>query len=214
MTASFCRNCGKQLNEEEKAIPGNVLCGVCAPGQATGAQAGSNPYTASPTGTSYGSQPGQPVPGLAFALGLIPGVGAIYNAQYAKGLIHAVIFGILVSASDSASSTEDGFFSMLVVGFIFYMAFEAYHTAQRRLRGQIVDEFSSIVPRQGAGFPVGPVVLIGAGVFFLLNNMGWLSMAQIVKYSPAGLIVLGVYLLYVRLIGTNEAPAEPEVRHE
>ena len=31
-------------------------------------------------------------------LGLIPGVGAIYNGQYAKGLVHAVVFGLLVSA--------------------------------------------------------------------------------------------------------------------
>ena len=32
-------------------------------------------------------------PGLAFALGFIPGVGAIYNGQYLKGLVHALIFG-------------------------------------------------------------------------------------------------------------------------
>ena len=31
-------------------------------------------------------------PGLAFFLGWIPGVGAIYNGQYAKGLVHAVAF--------------------------------------------------------------------------------------------------------------------------
>ena len=36
-------------------------------------------------------------PILALILGFIPGVGAIYNGQYAKGLIHAVVFGLLVS---------------------------------------------------------------------------------------------------------------------
>jgi len=30
-------------------------------------------------------------PGLALFLGLIPGVGAIYNGQYAKGMVHAII---------------------------------------------------------------------------------------------------------------------------
>ena len=34
-------------------------------------------------------------PGLALFLGMIPGVGAIYNGQYAKGLVHAIVFGIL-----------------------------------------------------------------------------------------------------------------------
>ena len=32
-------------------------------------------------------------------LGLIPGVGAMYNGQFIKGLIHVVIFAVLVSAA-------------------------------------------------------------------------------------------------------------------
>ena len=36
-------------------------------------------------------------PGLAFVLGLIPGVGAIYNGQYAKGLVHVIIIGLIIS---------------------------------------------------------------------------------------------------------------------
>ena len=36
-------------------------------------------------------------PGLAFLLGFIPGVGAIYNGQYVKGLIHVVVMGVLIS---------------------------------------------------------------------------------------------------------------------
>jgi len=39
-------------------------------------------------------------PGLAFFLGWIPGVGAIYNGQYAKGLVHAVLWGVLVSLTN------------------------------------------------------------------------------------------------------------------
>ncbi len=40
-------------------------------------------------------------------------------------------------------------FGMMIAVWIFYMAFEAYHTAKRRQLGQPVDEFSSIVPRSG-----------------------------------------------------------------
>ena len=43
-------------------------------------------------------------PGLAFLLGLIPGVGAIYNGQYVKGLMHVVILGILISIVSSGSA--------------------------------------------------------------------------------------------------------------
>src|ERR1019366_7316784 len=35
-------------------------------------------------------------PGLALFLGMIPGVGAIYNGQYAKGMVHAIIWGVLM----------------------------------------------------------------------------------------------------------------------
>lgn len=189
--ASFCRSCGKGLSEEEKAIEGNVYCRNCAP-----AQAASQPYIP-PIG--YGGQPGQPIPGLAFALGFIPGVGAIYNGQYVKGLVHAVIFGALVAGADSGQA--EGMFGILIAAFVFYQAFEAYHTAVRRLQGQVIDEFSSLVPRRGAGFPVGPVVLIGFGLLFLLSNLGLLRFTQIFRFWPVGLIVLGGYLLYERMSG-------------
>jgi Domain of unknown function (DUF5668) len=200
--ASFCRSCGKALTEEEKAIAGNVVCKTCAPQQAGTAYSQAPPYYG-----PQGSQPGRPIPGLAFGLGFIPGVGAIYNGQYMKGLVHAVIFGALVSSADNNSNGE--VFGFLIPVFLFYMAFEAYHTAQRRLRGDVVDEFSSLVPRRGVGFPAAPVVLIGLGVLFLLANFGLLRLGQVVKFWPLGLIALGGYLLFERM---NQPPPLPESR--
>src|ERR1700722_16756715 len=86
-------------------------------------------------------------PGLAFLLGLIPGVGAIYNGQYVKGLIHVVVLGVLISIvsnGDTAGGLEP-LFGMMIGGVGFYMAFEAYHTAKKRQMGQPVEEFSSLV---------------------------------------------------------------------
>jgi hypothetical protein len=37
-------------------------------------------------------RPGEPSPGLAALLGFIPGVGAMYNEQYAKGIVHLMVF--------------------------------------------------------------------------------------------------------------------------
>ena len=55
-------------------------------------------------------------PALAFFLGLIPGVGAIYNGQYAKGLVHAVVWGVLMSIADSnAAQGLEPVFVMLVI---------------------------------------------------------------------------------------------------
>jgi hypothetical protein len=92
---------------------------------------------------------------LAFILGLIPGVGAIYNGQYAKGLVHVIILGLLISivSSDAAGGLEP-LFGLMIALWFFYMAFEAYHTARKRLMGERVDEFSSLVPirQQPNGF--------------------------------------------------------------
>src|SRR6187200_1897340 len=135
--ALFCRNCGKPLGGDEKAAA-SIYCSACA---TQFASAPVSPPAMAPVADPSAS------PGLAFLLGLIPGVGAIYNGQYAKGLIHAVIFGFLVSITSSgAAGGFEPLFGLMIAAWVFYMAFEAYHTAQKRLRGEAVDEFSSIFP--------------------------------------------------------------------
>ncbi len=63
-------------------------------------------------------------------LGLIPGVGAMYNGQFIKGLVHVVIFAVLVSAAHLY-----GIFGIFIAAWIFYQSFEAYHTAKARRDG-------------------------------------------------------------------------------
>jgi hypothetical protein len=91
------------------------------------------------------------------------------------------------------------------------MAFEAYHTARKRLMGEPVDEFSSIVQlRPEAGqFPMIPVLLIALGVLFLLVNLHMLDLEKVLKFWPAALIVLGAWMLYERLRANSTKPSEP-----
>jgi hypothetical protein len=148
-------------------------------------------------------------PGLAFLLGLIPGVGAIYNGQYLKGFIHVAILGVLISIlSGNHMGGHDGlapFIALLIGIWYFYMPFEAYHTAHKRQMGVAVDEWSSLLPRgtmrTGGRLPLGPVILIVVGVLFLLDNLGLLPLAEVLRYWPLILIAIGVYSLYSRLSG-------------
>ena len=200
--ASFCRNCGKALTDEEKAIEGRILCAACTPAVSPAEPPPAAFAPALQPPTAAGSK--APSPGLAFLLGLIPGVGAIYNGQYAKGLVHVFIFGVLISIADQRSAHGEFFalFPLMVAAFGLYMPFEAYHTAKRRARGEAVDEFSSIVPINRERRSItGPAALIVIGVIFLLNNLEILRLSQVVRYWPAGLIALGVYLLITRLQG-------------
>ena len=199
---AYCRTCGKALCEAcRRNAEGTIYCDEHLPAAAAAGTAADSPYTA--------PAPAAPVPdagaspGLAFLIGLIPGVGAIYNGQYVKGLIHVIVLGILiaiVSNGDAAGGLEP-LFGMMIGVWVFYMAFEAYHTAKKRQLGQHVDEFSSLVSLRGqpAQFPVGPAILIGVGLLFLLNNMDILRFSQIIRYWPIALIALGVYMLYERI---------------
>lgn len=187
--AAFCRTCGKALCAEcQRVAQGTIFCAEHAP---------EIPPAAAPICPVPGASPC-----FAFLLGLIPGVGAIYNGQYVKGLIHVVILGVLISiVSSGAAGGLEPLFGLLIALWFFYMAFEAYHTAARRQRGEPVDEFSSLFPVTGArvGFPAGPVVLIALGTLFLLHNLGLIQMREILRYWPVFLIALGAYMLYARL---------------
>ena len=161
-----------------------------------------SPYTATgsiPPNTKRTSR--GPSPALAFLLGFIPGVGAIYNGQYAKGLVHAVIFGILVSLASSHHNGLEPLIGISMAIWTFYMAFEAMHTAQKRREGIVPDEFSSLlnVHQSNGRFPVGAVLMIGFGCVLLLDTLGVISLDQLERFWPLGLIGFGVWRLYARM---------------
>jgi hypothetical protein len=142
---AFCQNCGKPICQECTRVIGTaVYCEPCLAARLTGAGAppptggGSYTYTGGEGGLNYTVSgaippppvPGEPNPGLAALLGLIPGVGAMYNGQYAKGVVHLIVFAILVSLAN-----ENGIFGLFIAGWVCYQVIEAYHTAKARRDG-------------------------------------------------------------------------------
>jgi len=224
---AYCRACGKPVCDQcRRDAWGTVYCAEHAPAPVPPAAAPGPdpaapnapppPYTAPPAG---GPPPSGYVysdvsPGLAFFLGLIPGVGAIYNGQYAKGLLHAIIWGVLVSIVNSnASHGLEPIFGILIAAWIAYMAFEAYHTARKRRLGEAVDEYSSLLNLSGRhNVPLVAIGLIVAGILLLLHTLNLLDFEYVIRYWPVILIAAGVYLLFGRLTGRDAA--DPEVRHE
>ena len=238
---AFCRMCGRALcGVCATTVAGTVYC----PEHAAVGVYGAPPYGSAPPPfesgrtlyTNYGptgpaaaggyAAGGYPVPGaivppvrnspwLAFALGWIPGVGAIYNGQYIKGLVHAVVFGLLVGALDSnPGSAMQPMLGILLAAFIFYQVFEAFHTAKQRQAGIPIDEWSGLVrPRGGqARVPIGPVVLIGLGAMFLLDSLRIISFREVSRFWPVLLIAFGAYLLWARMNpSASEMPYPPHV---
>lgn len=141
--SSYCQFCGKPLCAEcAHRIHNIVGCEPCLAARVSAAGVGSYgvnindgkgfQYTATgplPPGTqpraNWGTEPW-----VAFGLGWIPGVGAMYNGQFAKAIVHVFIFALLADLSD-----QRGFFGILLVGWVFYQVFDAYQTAIARRDG-------------------------------------------------------------------------------
>jgi hypothetical protein len=220
---AYCRACGKALcGDCKRTAQGTIFCdehapAAAAPGPASPPVTDPRPFTEPrPSGVPAGSVATNDVsPGLACLLGFIPGVGAIYNGQYAKGLVHAIVFGLLVSITSSGTAGDlEPLFGILIGVWVMYMALEAYHTARKRRAGEPVDEFSSILDVHGrrGGFPIGAITLIALGVLLLLSTTDVIQLRYLLRYWPVLLILMGAYMLYLRVAG--ESPMRPEVRHE
>ncbi len=69
---------------------------------------------------------------VALMLGVIPGVGALYNAEYKKAAIQIVAFALLSALNSSFRGGLARFFDYLTVGFWAYMVFDSWHTARAR----------------------------------------------------------------------------------
>ena len=69
---------------------------------------------------------------MAALLSIIPGVGQMYNEQYAKGLIFVLIFAAIIQMT----AHVNGLFGLLIGGFWIYQVIDAYKTAEARRFGQ------------------------------------------------------------------------------
>jgi hypothetical protein len=141
-------------------------------------------------------------PGVAFLLGLVPGLGAIYNSEYNKALLHILIFaGIIFGLSSDFGEGLKPFFVLAVIIFPLYMAIDAMRVAKARSTGQAIqDPFESWTKQR----PIGPMILIGLGALFLLNNFGVFDYFRVRQiFWPAVLIGVGFLMLRNRMSGRS-----------
>jgi hypothetical protein len=141
-----------------------------------------------------------PHPVLAFCLGFLPGLGAFYNEQYGKGIIHLAIFLFLfiTGVDGGVSGGAEAALWICLSALWIYMPVDAYRTARARLAGQTLgDPLESF----SKGRPVGPILIIGIGILLLLHNFDWFPFWRIQQFWPVILIVAGVLMFRNRLGG-------------
>jgi len=208
---AFCRSCGKAVCAEcIRDEQGVAYCSNCTAEPATGrpeilVAAKESPYLP-PAASGPAREPGiepriksraalpapelradTPSPFLAFVLGLIPGVGAVYNGHYAKAVFHVFVFGGTVTLIGSrALRGLEPLLVLFALMFFIYMPIEACRTAKALRRGEPVDEFSGLLSlvHEGSRSPVVGITLIAFGVVFLLHSLGYWRIPSLIPYWP------------------------------
>ena len=130
----YCQNCGKPLclkcivsGALGHGSQKQILCKECITAWQQHYQSPVQPPFVAP----YVTPPSGPNPAAAAILGVIPGVGAMYNGQFFKGFIHVVVFAVLISITDHYP-----IFGLFIAAWILYQSFDAFHTAKALRDGQ------------------------------------------------------------------------------
>jgi len=204
----YCRNCGKPMCPAcIRPVRDVLYCEDClatilghpAPPAAHAVPAdfsAQSPIPALPPAAPIGVGPN---PVLAFFLGFLPGLGAFYNEQYGKGMIHLAIFLVLfIAGVDGAmSGGAEAALWICIAALWIYMPIDALRTAQAKRAGQPLSDPLDNFTRQR---PIGPILLIGAGVLLLLNKFEWFQWFRFWDYFwPLLLIGVGVLMFRNRV---------------
>ena len=131
---------------------------------------------------------------LAALFALLPGMGAVYNRQNIKAVIHFVsIVGLFELASLRVAS---GVFALAGMVYYLYSIVDAYRTAVLIARGEnaAVDEERfkrSLIKRA----PLIGIMLIAAGLLLVVQIFRPFAFVTVARLFPVALIILGGYLL-------------------
>jgi len=133
-------------------------------------------------------------PFVATLLSFVPGLGAAYNGQTSKAIVH---FAIFASFFQMAVITQGVLFFILgVLGTWLFAAVDACRTAQLMRAGLTPETEEDVIARRLYGNPFAwGLTLIVIGTVFLLHTLLGVQL-PIRELLPVALVVLGAYMLF------------------
>lgn len=132
-------------------------------------------------------------PFVATLLSFVPGLGAAYNGQTSKAVVH---FAIFASFFQMAVMTQLTFFVLGVLGSWLFAAVDACRTAQLMRAGLSPDAEEDVIARRLYGNPFAwGTTLIIIGTMFLLHTLLGVTL-PIKELLPVALVALGAYMLF------------------
>ena len=227
---AYCRTCGKALCANcTRPVRGVIYCEDClgarmgvgtpassfVPGAAV-PPPGAVPLPPPPiTPGAASSGPNPTVAGIL--AGVFPfGVGAVYTGQYAKGLAHLAIFGLLIAGCNANSDILPAICGVGIAFFVVYQIVDAVRSARAIQAGLpapdpygLAATFGGGVKSDSSRVPVGAIILILLGVLFLLHTAGMFEVG-FERIWPVFLIALGGWL-FARNYGLLGGGGDPAV---
>jgi len=133
-------------------------------------------------------------PFIATLLSFVPGLGAAYNGQTSKAIVH---FAIFASFFQMAVLTQGvPFFLLGVFATWLFAAVDACRTAQLMRSGLAPDTEDDVITRRLYGNPLAwGTTLVIIGTLFLLHTLLRVTL-PIKELLPVALVALGAYMLF------------------
>ena len=136
-------------------------------------------------------------PLVATLLSFVPGLGAAYNGQTSKAIVHFAIFASFFQLAIETENIELGL-PLYVMGFFgmwLFSAVDAYRTAQLLRAGLAPGTEQDVIARRLYGSPLAwSLTLVVLGAIFLIHSIIGIRL-PIRQVLPVLLIMLGAYML-------------------
>lgn len=133
-------------------------------------------------------------PFIATLLSFVPGLGAAYNGQTAKAIVHFAIFASFFQMAVLTQGVQ--FFILGVLGTWLFAAVDACRTAQLIRAGLTPDTEEDVIARRLYGNPFAwGITLVIIGTLFLLHTLLGVQL-PVRQLLPVALVALGVYMLF------------------
>jgi len=133
-------------------------------------------------------------PFVATLLSFVPGLGAAYNGQTSKAIVHFAIFASFFQMAVLTQGVH--FFVLGVLGTWLFAAVDACRTAQLMRAGLAPDTEEDVIVQRLYGNPLAwGVTLMIIGTIFLLHTLLGLQL-PVKKLLPVALVALGAYMLF------------------
>lgn len=133
-------------------------------------------------------------PFVATLLSFVPGLGAAYNGQTAKAIVHFAIFASFFQMAVLTQGLQ--FFVLGVLGTWLFAAVDACRTAQLIRAGLSPETEEDVIARRLYGNPLAwGITLIVIGTLFLLHTLLDVQL-PVRRLLPIALVALGAYMLF------------------